>query len=404
MKLQELKKEISEYQYMEDTNIIDITMASMITNRLKLGSPVWLAIVGRSSGGKSQILQPLARTDKEFIHELDDITESTFLSGGKVKDGGETSLLLRWGKHGIISIPDLTVLFSKSSESAGIVMSQFRKVYDGNMIKYVGNSDKAIEWKDGYMGMIAGCTPALYEYVEQYAEMGERFIYYRMKDEDDSKSAHLAMSRGIYGKELDEKLSGFYDEYIISVLNHSKGLDPQLSEEQKTRIIHSAKFAERVRTAVKMDFQGKHIIKIPNVASCTRVSLQLETLTRSLMIMAHHEHGNFKLPESSLQAIEWCSYSLANEEKRACLRVMAQQEFGHELTPTTIGDEIGLDSHVANIFLQNLAAVKILKKGGDGDSNNYKFANEEEWDIVRRMENITSQDTSDNRSITFDEF
>ena len=90
--LQEIKTEIQQYQYLEDTGVIDVTLASIIANRLKLSDPVWLIIIGASSGGKSQILRPVSLTDSGFIHRVDDLTENTFLSGAKSKDG-EISLL-----------------------------------------------------------------------------------------------------------------------------------------------------------------------------------------------------------------------------------------------------------------------------------------------------------------------
>jgi hypothetical protein len=99
MTLEELKTEIKTYQYFEDTDIIDVALASIISTRLKLGNPIWLIIIGASSGGKSQILRPLALTDAKFMHRVDDLTENTFLSG---ISGDDSSLLKRIGKNGMI--------------------------------------------------------------------------------------------------------------------------------------------------------------------------------------------------------------------------------------------------------------------------------------------------------------
>lgn len=99
MKLPELKQEIQKYQYFEDTSIIDLTLASLIATRMNLGDPIWLVIIGASSGGKSQILRPLSLTDEKYIHRVDDLTENTFLSA---KQGDEkNSLLHRIGKRGL---------------------------------------------------------------------------------------------------------------------------------------------------------------------------------------------------------------------------------------------------------------------------------------------------------------
>ena len=80
MKLNELKQKIQTVQYFEDTSIIDVTIASIVCNFLQLEDPVWLLIIGASSGGKSQIIRPVSMTNP-LIHRIDDVTENTFLSG-----------------------------------------------------------------------------------------------------------------------------------------------------------------------------------------------------------------------------------------------------------------------------------------------------------------------------------
>ena len=126
MKFSELKQKVAEYLHNEDDGMIKIALAAIIATRLKIGDPVWLIIIGPSSGGKSQVLRPLALTDTKFIHRVDDLTENTLISGAMVKKGArEISLLNRIGALGIIVISDFTVIFSKnpSGRSASMAMS-----------------------------------------------------------------------------------------------------------------------------------------------------------------------------------------------------------------------------------------------------------------------------------------
>ena len=247
MKLPELKQEIQKYQYMEDTGIIDISIASLLATRMKIGDPVWLVLIGASSGGKSQILRPISLTDIKFIHRIDDVTENTFLSGmgPTAQDETSNSLLIRIGKLGMIVISDLTVLFSKSSESRATILSQFRMIYDGEMTKFSGSNKNAIHWK-GHLGIIAGSTPSIYSLFEEVSDMGERFIYYRMKEYNSRLATKLALGRTIYGKELDDILSGLYGEYVKSVQLYTieNNLSGEVTEEVENRIIDIASFAE----------------------------------------------------------------------------------------------------------------------------------------------------------------
>jgi len=399
MTLEEIKSEIEKYQYFEDTNVIDVSLASIIATRLKLGDPIWLVIVGASSGGKSQILRPLALTDEKFIHRVDDLTENTFLSGSvQGKAGKEMSLLKRIGPKGIIVVSDLTVLFSKTPEQRATILSQFRMLYDGEMIKHVGNKGESINWK-GYLGVIGGSTPSIYGLFEEVSEMGERFMYWRMKDFDSDKAVDIALNRKIFGKELDDKLSDLYAQYIHKTIKESD-IDPQaidVGDNVRTRIKDIANFAELARTAAHVDWKDK-LDRIPVPAKPMRVALQLITLAKALYVMR-----NGALTENDLNIIDWCAYSLANEEKRACLKQLAQLEYGKGMSSPSMADIIGIDTDAVRKVLQNMAAVGILKRTGTENSLAFHITSEKHWELIRRVEKIQGTVDAVIREITSEE-
>lgn len=405
MKLSDLKTEIQKYQYLEDTNIIDVSVASIIANRLKLSDPVWLIIIGASSGGKSQIIRPISLSDGAFIHKVDDITENTFLSGAKTKGGGNTSLLLRpggVGNFGIISISDLTILLSKSGDARGVIMSQFRALFDGEMTKHSGSMDKPLHW-EGYLGVIAGSTPSVYTKFEEFSDLGERFIYYRMKEFDGRSATRLALSRKITGQELNKILADKYGEYMEHVVKEYADKEiPDLSDNVMERLTNISSFAENVRTSVTKDFQQNHITRIPVPAYPMRVALQLVAIARALSIMKHNECGSYELEEPELSILDWVGYSLANEEKRACLKILASIEFGASLSTQSIADIIGLDTSVVGSFLQNLSAVGIIQRSALG-ALLWTFKNKNDYDLVRRIEHIEDIAIIEERDLTNEE-
>lgn len=387
MNLSELKQEIQKYQYMEDTDIIDISLASILATRLGLGDPVWLILIGASSGGKSQILRPLALTDTKFLHRLDDLTENTFLSGGNVAGGKDVSLLTRIGPKGMLVISDFTVIFSKSPESQAAILSQFRMIYDGEMVKYVGTKAEPLSWK-GYLGVLAGSTPTIYSNFEQVSDMGERFIYYRMKDYDPEKATRIAMGRKIYGKELDNVLSELYVEYLKDIVINNAGDEVILSDIIKNRIITIAVLAERIRTTCHTDFREKTMDRLPVSAMPMRVALQLTAIAKGLSIMRKAEGE--ALGERDLKIIDWCGYSLANEEKRACLRILAELAFDSYMSTQNIADKIGLSTGVIGSILQNLASVGVVARSGSG-SLIWKILKRGDWEIIREIEGIVEE-------------
>jgi len=382
-----LKKEVEKYLYSEDDGMIRIALASIVATRLKLGDPVWLLVIGTSSSGKSQILRPLALTDKKFIHRVDDLTENTLLSGAKAKKGEkDISLLNRIGAMGIIVISDFTVIFSKSSETRSTILGQLRMVYDGEMTKYSGNNSEPLTW-NGYLGILAGSTPTIYSHFEEVADMGERFIYYRMKPYNVEKATRQSLNRTIYGKELDNVLSVLYDEYIRDCLKHGDTI-PALSQKVHEQIINISMFAAILRTPTHYDKFQKAVDRVPVTEMPMRIALQLSSITRGLSVMNYHETGSWEITDKDMEHIEWCAYSLANEERRACLKILAEVEFGSYIKGQTIADEIGLATSITSMNLQHLAAIGVLDRSGDQTGLSWSIKNKETWNIIRRLERI----------------
>lgn len=380
MTLQEIKQQVREYYYMEDDSIIDVSLACIIANRLQLGDPTWLIIIGASSGGKSQILRPLAMTDNKYLHRVDDITENTFLSGAKTKDG-ETSLLKRIGSSGMLTISDLTVLFSRNAESRNAILSQFRMLYDGEMNKAVGNQDKPIHWK-GYLGVLAGSTPSIYANFEEVSDMGERFMYYRMHSYDEKKATQLALSRGLYGKDLDKKLAEMYGDYIKDVVIANKDMkNITLLPEQIEEIINISIVAEKIRTTNRLDRITKEIERIPVPAMPMRTALQLMNLAKALKLMRGEDLNNH-----DMNIIQWLGISLANEEKRAVLYFLANEE--KALSTKEIADYIGLDTKIIRTVLQNLASTKVIERISSTGNDTYWHVSD---DFVKSLFSIKNK-------------
>lgn len=387
MKLNELKQKIQTVQYFEDTSIIDVTIASIVCNFLKLEDPVWLLIIGASSGGKSQIIRPVSMTNP-LIHRIDDVTENTFLSGQQ----GEKSFLIDVvGKLGVISISDFTVIMSKPAESRATILSQFRMLYDGQMTKLSGKANtKPMEW-EGHLGLLAGSTPSIYSMFEEVADMGERFIYYRMKDFSAEKATELALSRKKGVKGIDTELSEMYTKYISAVQSNYERLGRpgvDLSDIVKKRITEVAMFAEKVRTPVKTDYRGERIIRIPVSAMPMRVALQLKSIAKALSIINLYENGTRDITEEQMNILDWLGYSLANEEKRAVLKVFGTNTFTNGLTIKTISNKIGMDRITTELILNNLTALGILKRSNNTGFDYFFLEDEKYYELVNRIEQI----------------
>lgn len=407
MTFDELQKEVGKYVYSEDNGMARIALASILAHKMKMGTPVWMLLIGASSGGKSQILRPLALADKKFMHRVDDLTENTLLSGARVKAdkkgnaSSSPSLLVRIGAVGMIVISDLTVIFSKSSETKNAILSQFRMVYDGDMKKETGIGDNQIRW-EGHIGVIAGSTPTVYRHFEEVADMGERFIFYRMKPYDKDKATRLSLAREITGKKLDALLGDMYGEYLTACSEKMTDI-PKLSDAVMERIISASSFAEKVRTPAHYNQYIRAVDRIPESALPMRTAQQLKNIAKGLSLMNYTDTGKWDLSERDIRDVEWCAYSLANEERRACLRILAGEEYGKKITAQTIADKIGLDTLITGINLQHLTALKVLQRTGENNQLSFTLVSEQDRDMIRRMEGITDIMEVEDRELSTEE-
>lgn len=386
MTRQELHNEIGKYLYVEDYNMVDIIIASIVANSMKAGDPVWLTLIGPSSGGKSQIIRPFAKAHKHLIHQIDDLTANTLLSGTQ---GLEGSLLGRIGAHGIVSMDDLTVLFSKNNEQRAEILSQFRMMYDGRFSKSSGNRKEPIVW-EGYIGMIAGSTPSIYRFFSEVADMGERFINYRMKKYNTHKAVEFVTKHGRPSKETTERIAHHLNIYLLELL---QGLPqdhkylPKLHEETKQTIQTMSEYSTLLRTPVHTDERTGLVDEFPEPEMPFRVMKQLQAIALALQVMS--DEPDQPLPPDLNGALEWTAYSLCNDKRRAWLRnLVGLHDQGKHLTARNISSCTGLHEEVVKKELDQLQAIGIIQLT-DEDSHGKKrweIAHKEMADMVRRVD------------------
>jgi hypothetical protein len=381
----ELHAEIAKYLYIEDFGMVDIIVASIVANSMKAGDPVWLTLIGPSSGGKSQIIRPFAQAHSKLIHQIDDLTPNTLISGTQ---GLEGSLLGRIGAHGIVSMDDLTVLFSKNSEQRAEILSQFRMMYDGRFSKSSGNRKEAMVW-NGYIGMIAGSTPSIYRYFSEVADMGERFISYRMKKYDTHKAVEFVTKSGLSSKEMTDRIADALRTYLLELLPtipESTAELPPLHDETKQAIQTIAEHSTLLRTPVHVDERSGLVDEFPEPEMPFRVMKQLTALARALQVMA--EIPTAPLPEDMTRALEWTGYSLCNDKRRAWLRnLVGLKDAGKMLTARNLSTCTGLHTEVVKKELDQLQAIGIIRLlDEDGGHKKWEIANKSMADLTRRID------------------
>lgn len=386
----ELHTALSQYLYIEDFGMVDIILASILANSMRIGDPVWLTLIGPSSAGKSQLIRPLHLANPNLIHPVDDLTSNTLLSGTL---GLEGSLLGRIGEMGILSMDDLTVLFSKNNEQRAEILSQFRMLYDGRFSKSSGARKEPIVW-EGYLGMIAGSTPSIYRFFSEVADMGERFLSYRMRAIDTPKAVEFVDQHPYTAKEMNEQIADLFREYLKGIIV-STPKPPDLPSKIKDSIKVTAQNATLLRTPVHVDERSGLIDDFPVSEMPFRVQKQLTSIAQALYAIALNDNPDDNhLPNDLHKALDWTAYSLANDKRRSYFRAVVRlYDDGKEITSRNVSAYTGLHTEIVKRGLDQLTALNIISLKSEDQGTGKKV-----WDIsnlplaqmVRRIDPLDS--------------
>lgn len=385
MTLSELHQAFSEYLYLEDENILNVTLASVVANCLQVGDPVWLTVVGPSSGGKSQLIRPFALANTNYIHRIDDLTPNTFLSASL---GSDHSLLGRIGSSGILSMDDLTVLFSKNAEQRAEILSQFRMLYDGHFAKGSGNRKEDVVW-EGYLGVLAGATPSIYRYFSEVADMGERFIMYRMRPVDNSRALDFVSANPHTSKHLNTTLAGILREYLPPLLQSLPAPDarPPLHQETHDVIREAALHCTLLRTPIHIDERSGLVDEFPEPEMPFRVLKQLTYLAQGMQYL--QTDPSQPLSPTFHTALQWVAYSLVSDKRRAFARSIAHivSVPNTPITSRAVASLTGLHPDICTRGLSQLQALGLLDlTTDDGTRREYTAANYALFRFVRTLD------------------
>jgi hypothetical protein len=180
--------------YLPDPGVLLVTLAAVAANRMR-GEPVWLLLVGPPGAGKTEVLNSL--TQLKFVHEVGDVSVAGLLSGTAEKERASDAtggLLMQIGVDGfgIIVCSDLSGLLDKHREGRAAVLAAYRSVYDGAWTRVLGgDGGRSLSWR-GNVGFLGGCTETIDSQHALMAEMGERFVLYRLPRLDDEAEEALA--------------------------------------------------------------------------------------------------------------------------------------------------------------------------------------------------------------------
>jgi len=293
------------------------------------------------------------------------------LSGTRRKEqapDAKGGLLRQIGNFGFLVLKDFTSILAMNRDQRAALLAALREIYDGSWTRHVGvDGGRALSWQ-GKLAILGGCTGTIDSYHAVIGCMGERFIFFRFRHDDDDEGSQAGKALDLVGKEsamrqaLSEAMATFF-----AGLNIPKE-PPDLCRADRERLIAFASLAARCRSAVERNGRTREIELIPDAEAPGRLALTLARLFSGLKI----------IDVSHLQAWE-----LLIKVGLDCMPDLRRQVFEHlmkhhelRISTTYISETLGYPTITATRCLEDMAAhgIVIRHSGGRGKSHEWSIS------------------------------
>ena len=323
MKLNDILKSYKKVFETDDDGSIALIAAILVGSKLKT-APVWLYLIGPSSGGKSALIEAFAKV--EFITQVSDLTANTFLSGMSNRSK-ETSLLLKLGNNFVITMKDFTTILSKSAETQEAIISQMREIYDGFITKETGTGE-SLKWggdpkkgeEKGHATFIMASTEGIYTVQEKFADMGTRAINYVMLPQDRKKVCKRALQNNISLEDDIVEIQNIFRDFIEEKLGELPAQLPYITDELEDRIIEIADFSSACRSVIQRDYRG-----VKSLALSTEMPMRMaKQLLSVAQLLTFINDGN--LSKELEQVVYKIGLDSIPKQRRLALEILARYE------------------------------------------------------------------------------
>jgi hypothetical protein len=354
--LERLVEEFRQRLYLPDPSPLLVTLGALVANRMS-GAPVWVQLIGTPSSGRTEILQSVVGL--QDVYPASTLTEASLLSGSSRQDHHENStggLLNVIGRFGIIVAKDFTSVLSMHREARQAVIAALREVYDGSWTRQLGtDGGLTLEW-EGKVGFLGACTPVIDQHHSVMAQMGERFVLYRMPAIDEDQQARQALrsagrQRGM-GRAFRQGVADFFADLRLPAEPAEPG------PEDVEHLTALATFVARARSAVVRDGYSREVELVPGAELPARLAKVLNQLRTGLLVIG--------LESAEVRPIvEKAGLDSIPEPRRSVLAFMVQREDKSHAS-AALASALGPSRSTIDRRLHEMAAYYVVERDGTG--------------------------------------
>jgi len=372
--LADVKKIIHKWLFLENDRIVDVMLATYVSNKLNT-DPLWTIFIAPPSSTKTELLRSLS--GHKGVYFLSNLTPSTLVSGLLAKKGrDDPSLLLKLDGKTLI-LKDFTTVLAMRSEQQQEILSQLREIYDGQYSKVFGNG-KEVSWS-GHVGLMAACTPYYDSHYGIINILGDRFLLYRTHTGDNEelglRAQKIVGRESEMRKEIKSVIHKFIDQFhTIEDLNFKH--DDAVNQ----MIVTLACFCAYGRCAVEREYRDKHIKYLPLPEGSARLVKQFMQIGMGLALV----RGKKIIDVDVYETIKKIGRDLLPAQRLKILRYLWEEKaFAYLLgkrRTTEITDAVEIPSATTRLILEDLMVVGLLnrERAKDGETTPY------EWQLTQQ--------------------
>ena len=267
--------------HIEDTVPYTIGLTTFISNKITVGEPVWMFMIGPSASGKTELTKYFITGDENYnawCYQLSEMTPSSLISGHKEAEDLMPEIV---GKTLLFS--DFTVMLSGKPEDVMAIFKQLREMYDGKYMKAFGSGVGVKVHKTNF-SILAGVTNKIDMYKNLFASLGERFFSVRFKPSSQKYSEKVTQMAYNNNKMPDDTLKAIQSEILTMYENFDVDNLPTIGEEWEQYIIQCALITANLRIPIERNIydQGKPVIMKPVVEEATRIVKVYKKIAQTL--------------------------------------------------------------------------------------------------------------------------
>lgn len=263
-----------KWMSLKNTDAIKVMFGVVFANRLE-GDPVWLFMVGPPGSAKSELLMSLSEAAE--IISKSTLTSASLISGWQLGTGGTDHSLIPQLNNKVLVVKDFTAVLGAAQQERDTIFGVLRDAFDGKIEKSFGTGVRAYKSK---FGVMAGVTPKINDFASMHQSLGERFLKYRMEEDDPDAKIRTAINN----IDSENSMRAELQAAAVGVLAGTPG-KPSVPLWFIDKTVALARYCAILRGVVDRDRYSQIVTHNPTVEVGTRPAKQLTKMAIGLAMV-----------------------------------------------------------------------------------------------------------------------